>query len=291
MIASAWPTDSCCAWPLRVSAQASTRLRAGAPPARPPRPCPRPRPCAWSPCAAGAPRFAAPPARRGSAAAQEYGREARTSRFITRSCTERIQTAPSGRRASVSDESREPSEPDAPALSGIQGRSPSARKSNLNANCMIRGSPAVRIRPKFVLLSAGRRVVEVRLVHHVEDLPPELERARAEPEVPGDRQVVLQPRGPDERVRLQRAVGARRRRREGGQVQVVVHGCRRRRRRPGPAPRAGRPCPTSALSTPVVTEKRLPLCHRTSGAICQSPKSARIARVRERRRLPRRSTR
>ena len=28
--------------------------------------------------------------------------------------------------------------------------------------------------------------------------------------------------------------------------------------------------PVSALSTPVVTVERLPLCHRTSGEICQS---------------------
>src|SRR4029078_9330792 len=34
------------------------------------------------------------------------------------------------------------------------------------------------------------------------------------------------------------------------------------------------PMPLSALSTPVVTEYGLPLCHRMSGAICQSPNTA-----------------
>src|SRR5829696_7936074 len=50
MTARAWPIDSCCAWPLRVSAQASTRLRGGPPPARPPRPCPRPCPAGAAFC-------------------------------------------------------------------------------------------------------------------------------------------------------------------------------------------------------------------------------------------------
>ena len=63
------------------------------------------------------------------------------------------------------------------------------QKSNLNANCMIRGSPGREDTSEVRAVQRRRRVVEARVVQHVEDLPAELE-GRAPP----NRKFVLTPR-------------------------------------------------------------------------------------------------
>src|SRR5260221_690717 len=71
-------------------------------------------------------------------------------------------------------------------------------------------------------IEARCRIVEVRLVQHIEDLPAELERLLRNPERPRDGQIVLELGRSDEGVRLQRAVGAGGRRGEGGRAQKVI---------------------------------------------------------------------
>src|SRR5262249_22575954 len=153
-IASAWPTDSCCATPLRVSAQASTRFLGGPPP-RPPRPWPATR------------------------------------------------------------------TPHSDTISGTryQRRLEVIFESKLHDTRIARAQDASKIRA----VRSRRRVVEACMIQDVEHFPAELERPLAEPEVAADAEVVLQPRRPRERVRLQGAVGARGRRRKGGGVQIIVH--------------------------------------------------------------------
>ena len=138
---------------------------------------------------------------------------------------------------------------------------------------MIRGAPAVRMRPKFELLSPV-----VGLLNLAWFMTLKISQRNCSPfcghlEGPRNREVVLELRRSDERVRLQVAVRAGGRRRERVPVEVVVHAFRCRRRSAAPAPRAVRPCRTVRCRRPVVTVNRPPLCQRTSGAICQSPKN------------------
>src|SRR5262245_22203318 len=76
--------------------------------------------------------------------------------------------------------------------------------------------------PEIRAVQARRRVVEVRRVQHVEDLPAELEPVLTDAEGLADTEIVLQARRPVERVGRQRAVGAGRGRSEGQRVEVVV---------------------------------------------------------------------
>ena len=166
---------------------------------------------------------------------------------------------------------REPARvvPDGPTLRRA------TRRSNLSANCMILRVAGARGSPEVRAVQRRDRRVEVHVVDHVEDFPPELQRLRpAQLEGAGDRQSFWRCRV-DDRERRQRAVGAGRGRRERGADSGSWSARRRRRRdRRGSARRAGRPCRSGRCPTPVVTVERLPDCHRTIGENCQSLKIA-----------------
>ena len=73
---------------------------------------------------------------------------------------------------------------------------------------MIRGAPAVRIRPKFELLSPDVGLLKFALFTTLKTSQRNWNLCSAGPNVRAQRQIVLELGRPDERIGLERAVGA-----------------------------------------------------------------------------------